>query len=257
MRISHVPPEQARELLQAALALGVNLIDTADSYGEGESERFIAEALHPYPEELVIATKGGQILVDGLARPNGRPEHLRRACEESLRRLLLERIDLYQLHSPDPDVPLEESLGALEELRQEGKVRMIGVSNVFREGLEAALAAAPLVSVQNELSLTNRFSEPELATCQERGLAFLPYLPLAAGALTRADGELERIAGAHAATPAQVALAWLLARSPCIVAIPGTCSKEHLEANARAATIALSGEELDRLTTAAGAPEAS
>jgi pyridoxine 4-dehydrogenase len=247
MRISQVPPDQARALLGRALELGVNLLDTADSYGLGESERYIAEALYPYPEGLVIATKGGQIVVDGLARPDGRPEHLRAALEESLRRLRVEAIDLYQLHSPDPDVPLEESLGALEELRREGKARVIGISNVFREGLEAALAAAPVSSLQNELSLSNRASEPEVAVCEARGLAFIPYLPLGAGALVQ--GKVAAVAEAHGATPAQVVLAWLLHRSPCIVPIPGTCSIEHLEENVRAAELRLSDAELEALST--------
>jgi pyridoxine 4-dehydrogenase len=248
MRVSHMEPERSRALLRRALELGVNLIDTADVYARGESELRIADALHPYPDDLVIATKGGQVAVEGEPRPNGRPEHLRAACEGSLRRLRLETVDLYQLHNPDPDVPLAESLGTLEDLRGEGKVRRIGVSNFFRGQLASALSEVDVISVQNQFSLTVRVSEPELEECARRGIAFLPYLPLAGGALADGDGELRSIADSHGAMPAQVAIAWLLQRSPAVVPIPGTCSTEHLEQNVGAAALRLTDGELDRLS---------
>jgi aryl-alcohol dehydrogenase-like predicted oxidoreductase len=245
--VLHVDPDSARALLRRAVELGVKLIDTADVYGDGGSELMIADALHPYPPDVVVATKGGQIAVDGQPAANGRPGHLRRACEGSLRRLRLERIDLYQLHNADPDVPLEESLGALAELQAEGKIRHIGVSNLFGDKLERALSTVPVVSVQNQFNLTSRASETEIATCESRGLAFMPWAPLGLGALTHPDGELARIAESHGAAPAQVALAWLLQRSGAMLPIPGTSSVPHLEANLTAAKLRLTDDELVRL----------
>jgi pyridoxine 4-dehydrogenase len=247
MWMTAAQPDPCRALLLRAVELGINLIDTADVYGNGSSELMIAEALHPYPDALVIATKGGQTVVDGKPVANGRPDHLRRACEASLQRLRLDTIDLYQLHMPDPEVPLEESLGALAELRAEGKVREIGGSNLFRASLDRSLDAAPLVSLQNQFNLTSRNSEPEVGVCEQRQVAFMPYRPLAGGSLTQTDGELARIAKSHGATKAQVALAWLLQHSPSMLPIPGTTSIAHLEENVAAAALRLTGEELTAL----------
>ena len=222
-----------------------NLIDTADSYGPEVSELLIAEALHPYPETLVIATKGGLLRTDSGAWPrDGRPEHVREACEGSLRRLRLDRIDLYQLHAPDPDVPFEESVGALVRLRDEGKVRHVGLSNVSVEQLHRAQELVPVVSVQNRYSLADRSSEDVLDECERQGIAFLPWYPLAAGDLAQPGGTVGRAASARGATPAQVALAWLLARSPVTVPIPGTSSLRHLEENVAALDLELTPAEL-------------
>jgi pyridoxine 4-dehydrogenase len=240
-------PEPCRALLLRAVEVGINLIDTADVYGNGSSELMIAEALHPYPAGVVIATKGGQRVVEGKPVANGRPEYLREACEASLQRLRLDTIDLYQLHMPDPEVPLAESLGALADLRSEGKIRHIGGSNLFRAGFELSLSTVSLVSVQNQFNLASRNSAPELATCEQRGLAFIPYRPLGGGSLTQAEGELARISEAHGATNAQVALAWLLQRSPSMLPIPGTTSITHLEENVAAAGLRLTDEDLTRL----------
>ena len=213
--------ENALAVLRRALELGVTLVDTSDAYGPEVSELQIAEALHPYPDGLVIATKGGNTRRrTGQWIPDGRPEHLRAACEGSLRRLRLDRIDLYQLHTPDPDVPVEESVGELDRLRDEGKVRHIGVSNVDAEQLARARAVAPVVSVQNRYSITYRRDEDVLTACERDGLAFLAWYPLDAGKLGTARDPLERVALAHEATAAQVALAWLLQRSPVAVPIP-------------------------------------
>ncbi len=242
--------EQAKTVLRRAIELGVMLIDTADSYGPGVSEALIAEALHPYPEGLVIATKGGFLRRGGGWIPNGQPAHLRRALESSLRRLRLERIDLYQLHTVDPRVPIEESIGALIDLQAQGKIRHIGVSNVTVEELTRARRVARVVSVQNRYSLADRGSEDVVEACAGNGLGFLPWYPLAAGALTRPrDERLRRIALNHKATPAQVALAWLLKRSSAILPIPGTSSVAHLEENVGAAHLHLSGEEFEALGT--------
>jgi pyridoxine 4-dehydrogenase len=240
--------EQCKAVLRRALELGVNLIDTADSYGPAVSEEIIAEALHPYPDDLVIATKGG-FLRPGPGRwdPDGRPEHLRQACEDSLRRLKVERIDLYQLHRPDPKVPYEDSVGALKELQDDGKIRLIGVSNVDTDQLATAREIADVVSVQNRYSLTDRGSEDVLAVCGRDGLGFIPWFPLAVGRLAEPGGVLDEIAAEHDAKPAQVALAWLLKRSPSILPIPGTSSVEHLEENLGAATVDLSDEEFEEL----------
>jgi pyridoxine 4-dehydrogenase len=240
-------PQAARALLRRVVELGVNMIDTADSYGPEVSERLIREALHPYPEGLVVATKGG-LLRDGPSRwrPDCRPEHLREACEASLRRLRLDTIDLYQLHTPDPDVPYEESVGALSELREEGKIRHVGLSNVGRRHIDKAAEIVPVVSVQNRYSLTSRDSEEVLERCAQDGLAFIPWFPLDTGSLATAN-ELEDIAQAHGATPSQVALAWLLQHSSAMLPIPGTSSLEHLEENVASAALQLSDEELERL----------
>jgi pyridoxine 4-dehydrogenase len=236
-------PEEARSVLRRALELGVNLIDTADSYGPEVSENLIAEALHPYPDDLVIATKGGLTRTGpGEWPPDGRPEHLWEACEGSLRRLQLDRIDLYQLHRPDPKVPYEESVGALAELQREGKIRHIGVSNVDLERLETARSIVEVVSVQNRYSLFDRESDDVLDRCERDGLAFLPWWPLAAGGIGD-DSAITRVAAAHDASPFQVAIAWLLARSPVVAPIPGTSSTEHLEENVAAASLRLSEED--------------
>jgi pyridoxine 4-dehydrogenase len=241
-------PDEARRVLRRAVELGVDFIDTADAYGPEVSERLIADALHPYPDGLVIGTKGGLTRSGpGAWQPDGRPEHLRSALEGSLRRLRLERIDLYQFHRPDPDVPLEESLGALVELRDAGKVRHIGVSNVDVEQLAVARRVADVVSVQNRYNLRDRDSEPVLEACEREGLAFLPWFPLAAGPLARGDGALARIARAHGVSTARVALAWLLRRSPVMLPIPGTSSVEHLEDDLAAARLELDEHEVDTL----------
>nr|MDP8944009.1 aldo/keto reductase [Actinomycetota bacterium] len=245
-------PEAARGLLRRAVELGVTLIDTADSYGPEVSERLIAEALHPYPDGVVVATKGGLLRpAPGRWVADCRPERLREACELSLRRLRVERIELYQLHTVDRDVPLEESVGALADLRAEGKVRHVGLSNVDVGELERARRTVPVVSVQNRYSLADRKWEPVLAACEREGLGFLPWFPLAKGSLARRGGRLDRVAGAHGATPAQVALAWLLQHSPVMLPIPGTASLEHLEENVAAAGLRLGDEELAALAEAA------
>jgi pyridoxine 4-dehydrogenase len=241
-------PEGAKRLLRRVVELGVNLIDTADSYGPEVSENLIAEALHPYPDGLVIATKGGMRRSGPGQWPrDGRPEHLKEACEGSLRRLRLDRIDLYQLHAPDPRVPLEDSLSALKELQDEGKVRHIGVSNVSVQELDRARALVDVVTVQNRYNLTDRHSEQVLDACDRDGIGFIPWFPLAIGDLARTDGPLDDLASRHGATPGQLALAWLLARSPVVLPIPGTASEEHLEENLAAVDIALDREELELL----------
>ena len=246
MRVVADPDEGVR-VLRRAVELGVTLIDTADIYGAGASEEVVAAALHPYPEDVVIATKGGYTRPRRGWVPNGRPEHLRAACEASLRRLRLERIDLYQLHAPDPDVPLEESVGALDELRREGKIRHIGLSNVNSAELRDIRKIAPIASVQNEYNVAQRESDDVVDACEHAGIAFLAYFPIDAGSLSRARGGLARVAQRHHVTPAQIALAWLLHRSPAIVPIPGTSSLRHLEENVAAAEIALTKEDLAEL----------
>ncbi len=240
--------DNALRVVRRAVELGVNLIDTADSYGPEVSELLIAEALHPYPDGLVIATKGGLLRTDTGAWPrDGRPEHLREACEGSLRRLRVDRIDLYQLHAVDPQVPLEESVGELARLRAEGKIRHVGLSNVGVEQLRRAQQVVPVVSVQNRYSLADRSSEGVLDECEREGIAFFPWYPLAVGELAKPGGSLGRVAEARGVTPAQIALAWLLARSPVVVPIPGTASVPHLEENVAAARIELSDDELAAL----------
>ncbi|HUF89755.1 MAG TPA: aldo/keto reductase [Gemmatimonadota bacterium] len=239
------PPDDRRNairVLRRAVQLGVDFIDTADSYGPDVSEELIAEALHPYPKELVVATKGGLLRPGpGEWEPDCRPAHLKEACEGSLRRLRVERIDLYQLHTVDPEVPYEESIGALEELREEGKIRRIGVSNVGLDELETARGIVDVASVQNRFNLSDRTSETVLDRCTELGIAFIPWFPLATGKLARS------VPIRHEAKPAQVALAWLLARSPVMLPIPGTSNVEHLEENVAAAGLELSEQEVERL----------
>ena len=244
------PPDlgQAKAVIKRAVELGVNFIDTADSYGPYVSETLIAETLHPYPDELVIATKGG------LARPgpgrwdaDGRPEHLREALEGSLTRLRVERIDLYQFHRPDPKVPLEESIGALAELKDQGKIRHLGISNVTEDQLQRAEKITPIVSVQNRYNVVDRTSESMVDLCEQEELAFLPWAPI-----QEAD-EVDVITHAarnHGYTPRQIVLAWLLARSPQILPIPGSGSPEHVEANIAAASIKLDQDEVAAITDA-------
>ena len=242
-------PAGCRELLRRVVQDGVTLIDTADSYGPNVSENLIAEALRPYPENLVIATKGG------LERPgpsvwerNCRPDRLRRCCEASLKRLRLERIDLYQLHAVDPKVPIEDSVGALAELQDEGKIRHVGLSNVSLEDLERAQQIVPIVSVQNRYNVVDRASEDVLRECAEQGLAFFPWAPIASGNdIARHGPAVDEIARGHGASPRQVALAWLLAHSPVILPIPGTSSIPHFEENLEAAQLELEPDELEAL----------
>jgi aryl-alcohol dehydrogenase-like predicted oxidoreductase len=243
--------EEAKRLLRRVVELGIDFIDTADSYGPEVSENLIAEALHPYPDGLVIATKGGlRRTGPGQWPRDGRPERLKECCEASLRRLRLDRIDLYQLHSPDPKVPFEDSVGALKELRDEGKIRHVGVSNVTVEELEQARSIVEVVTVQNEYNLEERESEDVLDLCDREGIGFIPWFPLAVGRLAEPGGPLDRIAAAHDATPGQIALAWLLARSPVMLPIPGTSSVEHLEENQAATRVQLSDDEVREIGTA-------
>lgn len=258
-------PEEAKRLLRRVVELGIDLIDTADSYGPEVSENLIAEALHPYPDGLVIATKGGlRRSGQGQWPRDARPERLKECCEGSLRRLKLDRIDLYQLHAPDPEVPYEESVGALKELQDEGKIRHIGISNVSVEQLEQARGLVEVVTVQNRYNLTDRDSEDVLEACSQAGNAsqraghrpalaqtgFIPWFPLATGNLAERGGPLDKIARAHDATPAQIALAWLLARSPVMLPIPGTSSIRHLEENVAATRIELSADDVEAIGSA-------
>jgi pyridoxine 4-dehydrogenase len=244
-------PEEARRLLRRVVELGINLIDTADSYGPEVSENLIAEALHPYPDGLVIATKGGlRRTGPGQWPRDARPERLKEACEASLRRLKLDRIDLYQLHSPDNKVPLEDSIGALKKLQDEGKIRHIGISNVSVDELQEARGIVEVVTVQNRYNLEDRRSEDVLDVCEEAGIGFIPWFPLSMGRLAEPGGLLDRIAREHDASPAQIALAWLLARSPVMLPIPGTSSVEHFEENVEAAEIELSAEEVAEIGSA-------
>ncbi|TLS41140.1 oxidoreductase [Streptomyces montanus] len=234
-------------VLRRAVERGVTLIDTADNYGPSIAEELVAEALHPYPADLVIATKGGVVRTsDSAWHIAGRPEQLRAMCEASLRRLRVERIDVYQLHRLDPEVPLAEQLGALDELRREGKIRHIGLDTVTAEQLEAALELTEIASVQNRYNLLDRASEPLLKLCEARGIAFLPWFPLGNGSLT-ADPVCSDIAAAQGATPGQIALSWLLHRSPVLCPTPGTGSLAHLEENLDAGAIRLTAADLARL----------
>lgn len=235
-------PGQARALLRRAVELGVDLIDTAEFYGPGTSERLIAEALWPYPDGLVIATKGLTHPPDRWGQP-GHPGRLREAVEGSLRRLRRDRIDLYQLARIDPTVPATDQFGVLAELRQQGKIGHVGLSEVGVDEVEAARRIVPVASVQNRYSLADRAWEPVLDHCEGEGIALLPWFPLGAGRLAEAGGVLGKIARRHQATPAQVALAWLLRRSPVMVPIPGTSSVAHLEENLAAAALRLTDEE--------------
>jgi aryl-alcohol dehydrogenase-like predicted oxidoreductase len=244
---------EAIRVLRRAVELGVTFIDTADSYGPYISEELIHEALHPYADDLVIATKAGLVRTGpGLWHPVGRPEYLRQEAEMSLRRLGLERIDLFQLHRIDPQVPLEDQLGVLVELQREGKVRHIGLSEVSVEEIGTALKIAPIVSVQNLYNLANRASEDVLDLCAAQGMGFIPWFPMATGELARPGGPLDGIARQIGATPAQLALAWLLRRSPVMLPIPGTSSVAHLEENVAAATIRLTEDQVEVLDRAGG-----
>lgn len=239
------PPDvsAAVRLLRRAVDLGVTFIDTADAYGPEVSEDLLARALHPYPADLVVATKGGLVRPGpGEWHRNGRPEHLRAACEGSLRRLRLECIDVYQLHAPDPDVPLAESIGELVRLRGEGKIRHIGVSNVTLEQLCQCERLTTIVSVQNRYSLDDRHSESVLAHCTEHGIAFLPWAPLGSGrhaAAGQSHGALTRVGERLGVSTGQVAIAWLLHHAPVMLPIPGTASLTHLEENVAAAAVSL------------------
>jgi aryl-alcohol dehydrogenase-like predicted oxidoreductase len=239
---------EAVRVLRRAVELGINFIDTADSYGPEVSEEIIAEALYPYPTDLVIATKGGFL------RPgpdqwveNGKPEHLRSACEGSLRRLRLDRIDLYQLHRIDPKVPAEDQIGTLKDLQAKGKIKHIGLSEVSVSQIRHARTIAPIVSVQNRYSVTDRKSEDVLEYCEHEKMGFIPWFPLAAGQISRADSPIRHVAAQRKATPSQVALAWLLARSPVMLPIPGTSRVEHLEENVVAAGLKIDAMEMREL----------
>jgi len=240
------PPKDrahAHKVLRRAYELGANFFDTADSYGPHVDEELIAEALHPYPKDLVIATKGGLVRPRASAwDENGRPEHLKQAIDGSLKRLRLERIDLYQLHAVDPKVPLEDSLGPLVDAQRAGKIRHIGVSNFDLAQLERARKVAKIVSVQNEYNLDNRSSEDVIDRCEKLGIAFLPWYPLGAGAALRSS-KIRTLGKKLGATPAQLAIAWLLARSPAVLPIPGTSSIAHLEENMKGASLTLSAAD--------------
>jgi pyridoxine 4-dehydrogenase len=241
-------PDAARAVLRRVPELGIDFIDTADSYGPAVSEDLIAEVLHPYDGTLV-ATKGGlERTGPGEWPRNGRPEHLKQACEDSLRRLKVDRIDLYQLHAPDEKVPYEDSVGALKEVQDEGKIRHIGVSNVSVDQLATARSIVEVVTVQNRFNLADRSAEDVLDECERAGIGFIPWFPLAAGDLAAPGGPVDEIARAHDASPGQVALAWLLARSPVMLPIPGTGSVEHLEENVAAADLELSADEVSQLS---------
>jgi pyridoxine 4-dehydrogenase len=246
------PPKDKKEalaVLRRAVELGVNFIDTADSYGPNVSEELIAEALHPYPSGLVIATKGGWLRPG----PNhwtheASPEHLRNAVEGSLKRLRLDRIDVYQLHAPAPPTPFSDSVQALADMQREGKIRLVALSNVTREHVERARKIVPIASVQNRYSFADREWENVLEYCEQNGIGFIPWFPLGAGKV--AGEALNRVAKAHNANPMQVALAWLLQRSPVMLPIPGTSSVRHLEENVAAAAVKLTKSEFDELDRA-------
>ena len=246
--------DEAIRVLRRAVDLGVDLIDTADSYGPEVSETLIHQALYPYPDGLVIATKAGLTRpAPGVWVPVGRPEYLKQQCELSLRRLGVERIDLFQMHRPDPKVPLAESIGAFVELREEGKIRHIGVSNFSIEQIEEARRITEIVSVQNLYNLVNRDAEAELDYCERERIGFIPWNPIAIGELARAGGPLDDLARSKGVTPSQLALAWLLRRSPVALPIPGTSRASHLEDNLRAALVELTDEEFEALSTLAPA----
>ncbi len=253
-------------LLRRTVELGINLIDTADSYGPNVSEELIAEALFPYPPNLVIATKGGLLRTGPGQWPlDGRPQHLRTALEGSLTRLRLNQIDLYQFHRPDPHVPFEESVGALAQLRAEGKIRHIGLSNVTLDELARAQQIVPIVTVQNHYNLAKRQSErmnmadseAMIDTCAQQGIGFIPWAPLSMGALAEPGSVLAQVAQRHAATPNQILVAWLLQRSSTMLPIPGTSSIAHLEENVAGAAIRLSQEDFDAIDQAARATQGS
>ncbi len=244
--------EEAVRVLRRAAELGVNLIDTADAYGPVVAERLIREALHPYPEDMVIATKAGLTRQGpGKWTPVGRPAYLRQQCELSLRNLGLEQIGLFQLHRIDAEVPLEDQIGELKALQDEGKVAHIGLSEVTVEQLQAAERVAPIATVQNLYNLTNRKAEPLLEYCEEHGIGFIPWFPLATGKLSQPGGPAAAIARRTGHTPSQLALVWLLRRSPVMLPIPGTSSVAHLDENMAAAAIELSDDEFRVLSEAA------
>jgi pyridoxine 4-dehydrogenase len=243
--------DEAIRVLRRAVKLGVTLIDTADSYGPGVAERLIREALHPYPDDLVVATKAG------MTRPgpgrwdvDGRPDYLKRQAEMSLRLLGLERIDLFQLHRVDPAVPLAEQIGALVELQWVGKIKHIGLSEVSAFTVEEARAITPIATVQNQYNISQRNSENVLKLCEREGIGFIPWFPMATGRLAEPGGPLDRTASQCGAAPAQVALAWLLQHSPVLLPIPGTSRVAHLEENMAAATVALTPEQIAWLDAA-------
>jgi len=248
------PPDhdEAIAVLRRAVDLGVNLIDTADSYGPDVSEELIAEALHPYPDDLLIATKAGLLRTGpGQWPTDGRPEHIREACEGSLRRLRVDRIDVYQFHRPDPQVPFEDSVGTFAELQKEGKVARVGLSNVTVEQLHAAQDIVPIVSVQNRYNLVERDDQDVLEACEAANIGFIPWFPLKSAELAKGNGPVAKVAEAHDATPAQIALAWLLASSPVMLPIPGTGKVSHLEENVAAAHLQLTDDEVQTLSNAA------
>jgi pyridoxine 4-dehydrogenase len=244
--------DEARRVLKRAVELGVNFIDTADSYGPDVSERIIGETLYPYPKDLAIATKGG-LTRQGPDRwaPVGRPEYLRQQLEMSLRRLRLERIELYQLHRIDPKVPVEESLGALKDMQTEGKIRHIGLSEVTPEEIERARKTAEIVSVQNRYNISDRAHEATLDWCERHNVGFIPWFPVAAGELARPGGIMDEAARRHGVTVAQLSIAWLLHRSPVMLPIPGTSSVPHLEENVASARVRLSPDEWKEIEQAA------
>lgn len=245
-------PATARRVLQRAVELGVDFIDTADSYGPEVNERLIFEALHPYPAGLVIATKAGLTRPGpGDWRPNGRPEHLRAQCDRSLQLLGLERIDLFQLHRIDPAVALEDQIGTLLELQASGKVRHIGLSEVTVDEIVAAGRIATIATVQNHYNLANREAEDVLAHAEQHDIGFIPWFPLATGRLAERGSPLTKLATERGVAPAQIAIAWLLQRSPVMLPIPGTSSIDHLEQNVAAAGLSLSDAEFDALQRAA------
>lgn len=257
------PPKDKQEalaVLRRVLELGINFIDTADSYGPEVSESLIAEALYPYPKDLLIATKGGLLRTGpGQWPQDGSPKHLREALEGSLRRLRVDHIDLYQFHRPDPKVPFEDSVGEVAKMKQEGKVRHVGLSNVTPQELERAQKIVPIVTVQNRYNISDHTSErlgaeesdKFIDICAQQGIGFIPWGPLAAGELARPGGVLEQVAKEHNATPGQITIAWLLHRSPTTLPIPGTSSVKHLEENVLGATIKLSQQDFEAISNAA------
>ncbi len=254
-RIWGWPPDRqnALKVLRRAVELGVNLIDTADAYGPDTSELLIAEALYRYPKGLVVATKGGLTRPGpGQWVPNCRPEHLKQALEGSLKRLRLERIDLYQLHTVDRKVPLEQSLGALKEMQDAGKIRHVGLSNVSTDEIVRARKVLPIVSVQNEYNIEDRKSERVLVYCEKENIGFLPWFPIGGGRGLKPENPLNAAAKAHGVSVVQVALAWLLERSPVMLPIPGTSSVPHLEENIAAAKLKLTPEEWKAIDALAG-----
>jgi pyridoxine 4-dehydrogenase len=242
----------AIQVLRRAVELGINFIDTADSYGPEVAERLIAEALHPYPADLVIATKAGLVRPGpDQWKPNGQPEHLRTACEGSLRRLRVDRIDLFQLHRIDSAVPVDDQLGALKDLQAAGKIRHIGLSEVSLAQIEHARKTVPIVTVQNKYSVAEQGAGPVLDYCERAGIGFIPWFPLGAGTLSASGSVLDQMAAEFKITASQLALAWLLWRSPVMLPIPGTSSVAHLEENFAARSLKLDGRKLEEMGKAA------